>query len=955
MDILQQLRCRIRAAKVDAAGQVGRCFIPEGSIEGLLPRDDIATALQKEDFQIPFHKRQTTADLIVEEGRLIFAILLETNLEFKLPHLLEQRVTDKRLPLDESRSRQIFEENASHFFNNQWSFLPYKFRRFAFHNQLQKEEVLPYIEENQIGGGGFSTVYKVRIHPKQDELHESSPASGYRIRKRLDVRSIKGPKIEESELLFLLGALEHRNIVKLLAAYTQDGTPSLIFEPADCDLRDLLKMERRLPVFAQDSSIFKALHGLASGIKHLHNFSLISMMQQSPSDMPPRKGCHYDLKPANVLVRGADFVLADFGLSRLKPLDEDSKTPFRGATREYGAPECEDPETFEKGMIGRASDIWSLACIMLEVLTYVEKGSKGVECFRGARVYQGTYGKLSAFHKDRQEHPAAEEQVTLLRTTSGREPPLLDTYSFLRNMLSLDPEARPLAEAVQMQLSKAALQVILGEILQILSDHVETSRNPEHTWVFRARLQLELNRLRAWSGTGGLLRLETGFEHTQRIEISQFEDVFAYFKTTIAALPRAEGSSASKSMLQDREDCVIASLYQLNNHLYTVLSNEQKIMADSLFASLITATDDNNVLVGIKNAAGHTSTPQYENAGALAAMKYMAILYSKGQDVPGPTARLDPALFTPDGDSDAEHIRPRPYWYDYDLGQRRKVHVELIGYGKKWTKDVNSEDFKRNGEAIFSRIQKLAALMRDNPRPEEFCALKCIGAYHNAQDRCFGIVHEVPQQNQYSVRLRHLLKDRKAKVRARQPDMDEKCRLAYKLVSSVNKLHLSGWLHKAINSSNVIFVHPSRDSWEGLGYDEPYIIGFDHSREDELNAYTEGPSENMKTEYQHPLYQSGTVPFCKAFDRYSLGLLLLEIGLWAPISMIYSERSEASPDDLSKTYMRYCEEKLPKMMPKKYSNAARKCLALGFERENPMEADQTFHQQVIGNLAALLD
>lgn len=176
MDILQQLRCRIRAAKVNAAGQVGRCFIPEGSIEGLLPRDDIATALQKEDFQIPFHKRQTTADLIVEEGRLIFAILLETNLEFKLPHLLEQRVTDKRLPLDESRSRQIFEENASHFFNNQWSFLPYKFRRFAFHNQLQKEEVLPYIEENQIGGGGFSTVYKVRIHPKQDELHESSSA-----------------------------------------------------------------------------------------------------------------------------------------------------------------------------------------------------------------------------------------------------------------------------------------------------------------------------------------------------------------------------------------------------------------------------------------------------------------------------------------------------------------------------------------------------------------------------------------------------------------------------------------------------------------------------------------------------------------------------------------------------------------------------------------------------------
>ena len=47
-----------------------------------------------------------------------------------------------------------------------------------------------------------------------------------------------------------------------------------MFEPADLDLHDFFLQEDRSQWFKEDRAIFKAIHGLSSGLRYLHHFEL---------------------------------------------------------------------------------------------------------------------------------------------------------------------------------------------------------------------------------------------------------------------------------------------------------------------------------------------------------------------------------------------------------------------------------------------------------------------------------------------------------------------------------------------------------------------------------------------------------------------------------------------------------------------------------------------------------
>jgi hypothetical protein len=66
----------------------------------------------------------------------------------------------------------------------------------------------------------------------------------------------------------------------------------------------------------------------------------------------------------------------------------------------------------------------------------------------------------------------------------------------------------------------------------------------------------------------------------------------------------------------------------------------------------------------------------------------------------------------------------------------------------------------------------------------------------------------------------------------------------------------------------------------------PYVVGFNHSRPDEVSAFTGGPEESSANHYQHPLYLSDPRRYCAEFDYYSIGIILLEIGLWTPVNKL---------------------------------------------------------------------
>lgn len=92
---------------------------------------------------------------------------------------------------------------------------------------------------------------------------------------------------------------------------------------------------------------------------------------------------HRDVKPANILIADRDFVyLIDFGIARAAGETGLTSTGMAVGTFAYMA-----PERFSAGESDHRADVYSLACVLYQVLT-------GVQPFAGASVEQQIAGHL---------------------------------------------------------------------------------------------------------------------------------------------------------------------------------------------------------------------------------------------------------------------------------------------------------------------------------------------------------------------------------------------------------------------------------------------------------------------------------------------------------------------------------------------------------------------------------
>ncbi|OAK97904.1 hypothetical protein IQ06DRAFT_296170 [Phaeosphaeriaceae sp. SRC1lsM3a] len=228
---------------------------------------------------------------------------------------------------------------------------------------------------------------------------------------------------------------------------------------------------------------------------------------------------------------------------------------------------------------------------------------------------------------------------------------------------------------------------------------------------------------------------------------------------------------------------------------------------------------------------------------------------------------------------------------------------------------------------IRSRVQKLAALLKQNNRKVRFRAPHCLGYFvDESEDResRFGLVFEKPAnvpQGTMPTTLRSLIEASMA-GRAEVPSLTERVRLMKLLAETVERLHAVDWLHKGLRSANILFfTQPSSSSTaptstktgdgdkidiSRINFSDPYISGFDYSRPATSEDMTERPTDNPQADiYRHPTVQStgnrespspnpststtsltGRESYKKSFDIYSLGLILLEIAHWRTIDSI---------------------------------------------------------------------
>jgi serine/threonine protein kinase len=126
-----------------------------------------------------------------------------------------------------------------------------------------------------------------------------------------------------------------------------------------------------------------------------------------------------------------------------------------------------------------------------------------------------------------------------------------------------------------------------------------------------------------------------------------------------------------------------------------------------------------------------------------------------------------------------------------------------------------------------------------------------------------------------------------------KPSLSARVQLARTLASSVQYLHSTNWVHKALRSHNVVFFN---DPYH-LDLSNPYLCGFSLARPARHHEMTERPDSNpLYNLYRHPLAHGDAAReliqgFNKVFDIYSLGIILVEIAVWQPIHQVLGVHS----------------------------------------------------------------
>ncbi|KAI9839770.1 MAG: hypothetical protein M1837_002009 [Sclerophora amabilis] len=201
----------------------------------------------------------------------------------------------------------------------------------------------------------------------------------------------------------------------------------------------------------------------------------------------------------------------------------------------------------------------------------------------------------------------------------------------------------------------------------------------------------------------------------------------------------------------------------------------------------------------------------------------------------------------------------------------------------------------------LSRVERVAQLLNDTSKFPQLRILECIGYFQDSiKSRC-GILYKLPEavprspvdsaMNIQVTRLKELFK---VKIR---PSLAARFNLAHSLASSMLDFHMAGWLHKDFSSNNVIFFLPKDSSLHTDTLSAPYIASFGLARPDQQFEESEAISSSSSSAdpaYHHPDYHfptSTTVRdglaaprYHREFDVYSLGVVLLEIGLWKPLA-----------------------------------------------------------------------
>lgn len=307
----------------------------------------------------------------------------------------------------------------------------------------------------------------------------------------------------EDKCLRLLNQLKHQNIIPLLGSYTYGDEQTFLFPYINMDLDKFLTAEERHGEFRWDFTFCSALTGLASALSKMHRLHLNEREHDVDFEAI---GYHHDLRPPNVLVSNDTFILADFGLGSLKDAAAMSHTPYKIISGDYIAPECTDMDENPQA-VNRSIDVWAFGCLILEIVTYMTKGSDGIQTFRKKRL---TKGRLQQFKDAGFYQPDGKLKYEVLdwseelRSFNRHGNSVKWLLQLSLHALQSDPRKRPNMDEIHERLAVLSLQEHFNSVQDMLSEVVEDSDQPPSLKHHLECLQFAQKRFQIWGQVLGL-------------------------------------------------------------------------------------------------------------------------------------------------------------------------------------------------------------------------------------------------------------------------------------------------------------------------------------------------------------------------------------------------------------------------------------------------------------------
>jgi serine/threonine protein kinase len=298
---------------------------------------------------------------------------------------------------------------------------------------------------------------RCRIEPTHCSPEELSRHELFRKRYTLAPQDDHKFEEDEAKIALSLASLEHPSIAKVLLAFREETNDdisylSLLFKREDYSLEDYLQghASQAFEDFTGrdgnhtvllDHGLWKGLLGIVDAVATIHEVSDGTVI---PKCAGPRITGHYDIKPANILISGhGSLLLTDFGqAARRKP-----------GTNDYAPPELARSDIEPE----KSYDAWSLACLLLQALVFIEgvadggsqRGKAALEEFNSQRINETSSNRSAAFWIEHQRNGVMVKTLrgavegALKRLERWRHHQTQIVVEQLRSMLDINPVKRP--------------------------------------------------------------------------------------------------------------------------------------------------------------------------------------------------------------------------------------------------------------------------------------------------------------------------------------------------------------------------------------------------------------------------------------------------------------------------------------------------------------------------------